>query len=305
MQRPGTLQFWDDYHTDHTEQEWISKPSDEVLQMIFEQYDHHGNHSNCGASLKLLEIGCGTSMLVRDVKEYFEKQYRKQQICRTIHAWGTDVSQICIDNLRQRDHQVISQQNNGILEYHVLNVVEKMIPARKWDLIIDKGCLDTFLFRSRQRGPNSDYNELIQRVLDNLHSWLKYSSGLYMVISPRTKIKAVRDYEGFSSVHRYTLPASSISMLEGTKCDSGYLFVCSRNDNYTPGFSIPFRRQPDQQTPSDDATCPNCGVSFLLFRKGESLQGKGAYTWTRLWQGHCKHCTEANKFCFVGQHNDK
>jgi Methyltransferase domain len=302
MQRQGTLQFWDDYHADHTRQEWISKPSDEVLKMIFEQFHNHGNnhfddHNNISDPLTVLEIGCGTSTLVRDVKGYFETQYRKQQICRNIHACGTDVSPICIDHLCQRDrHHVMLQnhhhQNNGQLEYKVLNVVDNDASTlHKWDLILDKGCIDTFLFRSRQRGPNADYNDLIQRVLDNLHSWLRsHSGGLYMFISPRTKIKAVRDYQGFSSIHRYTLPPHSLSTLEGTNHDSGYLFVCAKNNNYIPGISLPFRRQSNQQTPKDDTICQHCGVSFLRFRKGESLQTRGAAIWMRQWEGHCKHC---------------
>jgi SAM-dependent methyltransferase len=328
MQRQGTLQFWDDYHMDHTGQEWISKPSDEVLQMIFDQfYNHyHGNdyddncfnnynNNNTSQPLHVLEIGCGTSSLVRDVKEYFGKQYLKQQqVCRNIHACGTDVSQICIDYLCKRDCHLIVQHknennnnnnnnnNNGLLEYNVLNVVDKVTSTRKWDLILDKGCLDTFLFRSRQRGPNSDYNDLIQKVLNNLHTLLKPRSGLYMFISPRSKIKAVRDYQGFSSTHRYTLPASLLSTLEGTKHDSGYLFVCTRNDDYIPGVTFPFRGQPNQNTSSDDyddddATCPSCGVSFLRFRNGESLPGRrGTAVWIRQWEGHCKHCQGVNQY---------
>jgi hypothetical protein len=317
MQRQGTLQFWDDYHAGHTRQEWISRPSDEVLQLIVEQYiqrsnrnDNIGQHNYESTPLNVLEIGCGTSTLVRDVKEHFGKQYRNQQICRNVHARGTDVSPICVHNLSQRDSHLILQNNNhnnnnGVLEYKVLNVVDKSTSTRKWDLILDKGCLDTFLFRSRQRGPNSDYNDLIQRVLDNLHSWLKPRSGLYMFISPRTKIKAVRDYQGFASVDRYTLPASSISTLEGTKYDSGYLFVCTRNNDYNSGVSLPFRQQTNQQYPSDTATCSKCGVLFPQFRKGVSLQGRGASFLNRLWDGHCKHCKGANQFGFVVQDNDK
>ncbi|KAG7347209.1 methyltransferase domain containing protein [Nitzschia inconspicua] len=299
MQRQETLQFWDDYHTDRQEQEWISKPSDDVLQMIFEQctvlQDKNGIPTSHTQALKILEIGCGTSSLVRDVKTFFEHKFQYQQHCRKVHACGTDVSAVCIDHLRKRDTDFLLKEN-GLLEYKVLNVVDGTPSRQNWDLILDKGCLDTFLFRSRHRGPNSDHNNLIRQILDNIHRWLTPRTGQYMFISPRAKVKAVRDYRGFSLVHRLELPASARSTLEGTKNSKedhvhpGYLHVCYRNDDYESGKSETFREQTNRDLSHDDAKCPGCGKTFLQLRRGEAVEGRGTAFWKRYWQGHCRHC---------------
>jgi hypothetical protein len=301
MQRQSTLQFWDDYHADHPEQEWISKPSDAVLQMIFEQYHCDDVVAEDAQRLNLLEIGSGTSSLVRDVKEFFENQYQKQRKNdRKVYACGTDVSPVCIDNLRKRDRDHIVR-HNGRLDYEVLNIVEGYPSHQNWHLILDKGCLDTFLFRSRQRGPNSDYNDLVRRILDNIHSWLNPQTGKYIFISPRTKIKAVRDFQGFSSVQRFVMPSSSMSTLEGNKngsCErrvSGYLFVCTRNNDYHPGVSDPFRQLRKQILPSDNDKCLGCGMTFQELRHDEPVEGRGAAFWTRRWTGHSRHCKGETK----------
>lgn len=314
MQRQGTLQFWDDYHSNHSEQEWISKPYDVVLEMIFDRFQqqqeqsrHHGGHDvDATATINILEIGCGTSELVKNVKDFFDAQFQNilegPDRYREIYACGTDVSPICIEHLKKRDRDVLAKYD-GLLQYQVLNVVDGKPPLssqKQFDLILDKGCLDTFLFRTRQRGPSADYNELIRQVLDNLHSWMKqHDFSQYMLLSPRAKLKAVRDYQGFSSVERLALPESARSTLEGTKTSddhqhspTGYLYVCNRNNDYTPGTSEPFVKQRSgiSGIPNDDTKCLNCGTTFLLLRKGESVDGRGATFWTRHWNGHCRHC---------------
>jgi SAM-dependent methyltransferase len=382
MQRNTTLQFWDEYHNENDSQEWISKPGEELLAMIFHHYwnqdqDHRHSKNNDMTMLssdiknneiiKVLEIGCGTSSLVRDMKIHIENTYPR--IIKKVVACGTDVSQVCIDVNQQRDGQ-----NSGDLWYEVLNCLEddndngeqpssssSFHHRGNWDLIIDKGCLDTFMFRSKKQGTNRIYPESVRKLLDNIHGWLSSSTksssswlslsssdddggerlekgeevvlrnrrvGCYIFISPRSKVKAVRDYAGFSSVRRYPLPGNYRAELEGKKnninnksninnnnnennnnttdnVDSniispsstpGYLFVCTKNVNYKVGSEEPFPTAAtdyggDQNEKlNDDTKCPKCGISFFEFRKGEGLEFRGNKFWTRTFKGHCIHC---------------
>ncbi len=273
-------------------------------------------------SFSILEIGCGTSTLVRDLKRYIEERHPMIDV----HACGTDVSKICIDINTKRDcsdiqtNIVIDENINGLdkqiqprgsLWYEVLNALDGEPSQRNWDLIIDKGCLDTFLFRSRSRGSrNKNYPECLRILLDNVHGWqgsreaagdaastdndeqptttktsqadgnntvddiietskrkesLRKTGSVYLCMTPRPKLKAVRDYAGFCSVKRCTLPKNCQSTLESKnyvakkiegaiegrsgdgvkvrkKSDSslGYMYVCTRNDDYQVGITMPF-----------------------------------------------------------------
>ena len=189
---------------------------------------------------------------------------------RPVHVCATDVSQVCIEVSQQRDQEFMLATDNdnvdtndystrNVLEYRVLNVLqeprqqqqEQQRPSRhdQWDVILDKGCLDTFMFRSRQRGAeNNVYTELLHRALDNIHTWLKggnkanvnddggndddnqqqkHRVGVYVLLTPRSKIRAVRDYAGFDSVQRHVLAASTA----GTTTTHGDLIDTTNNDN--------------------------------------------------------------------------
>jgi len=393
MQREKTIQFWDNYHDENDSEEWISKPGEELLKMIFDQiYDErkeNEDYSNFRCKTRcfsILEIGCGTSTLVRDLQRYIEERHPMIKV----NACGTDVSKVCIDVSIKRDclrthpafvttddsevkivSNAISSTSNprGSLWYEVLNVLEGEPSRKNWDLIIDKGCLDTLLFRSRQRGTfNKNYPECLRILLDNLHGWqstaailaraaagdddlcaaplvitddndlnddyertnkqLQQQGGttsVYICITPRTKLKAVRDYAGFSSVSRYPLPKICRSKLEGRKnndsnekekeiehCDNdngespdvcnnkdslGYMFVCPKNDDYQVGVSIPFptfssrhNNNNNNNPPKDENKCTGCKKTFQEFRKGEGLEFRGVTYWTRKWKAHCIHC---------------
>jgi hypothetical protein len=118
-------------------------------------------------------------------------------------------------------------------------------------LILDKGCLDTFIFRSSAK----PHGALIESVLNNLQSWLKSPSsssncissskieeeegreggrtegrdegrkeeggegGVYMILSPRGKFKSIRDYCGFSRVDKHSLNNNSNSSDDDVRND--------------------------------------------------------------------------------------
>jgi SAM-dependent methyltransferase len=311
MQKEQSRRWWDDYHTTKNEQEWIAQPRQELLELILQHYEQNAIRKCNSTSLNILEIGCGTSTLVRDVKKYFEQKHLEET--RSIVACGTDVSQVCIDFNRQRDAREIikatttdDDENNlqrkqppfySCLQYEVLDVVIDGEPPlrRDWDLIFDKGCLDTFMFRSQIRGKNENhlYPIIVRTVLENVHRWLK-PHGMYMLISPRSKIKAVRDFNGFSSVHRHILPKECMAELDGKRkgdtANPVYMYICIKRNDYEIGVTPPFNCT-TPEVPKDDSKCQRCGITFHNLRKGESIEGRGTWFWTRQWIGHLKHCS--------------
>jgi SAM-dependent methyltransferase len=375
MQREKTIQFWDNYHDENDSEEWISKPGEELLEMIFDRiYDGKTKenlfpcHQQC---FSILEIGCGTSTLVRDLKRYIEERLPTIEVV----ACGTDASKVCVAVNTERDCHNDSpsetSERRGSLWYEVLNVLDGAPSRKNWDLIIDKGCLDTFLFRSRHRGThNKTYPESLRILLDNLHVWQTRSTiagsgtiggddvqsaallpntdgnnnpndnertsqqsqqpggatGVYVIITPRPKLKAVRDYAGFSSVRRYPLPKVSRSKLEGKKnndsnnqllegercrnsnggesqdacattASPGFMFVCTKNDDYRVGVSMPFPASScmrngnnNNNPPDDDIQCSRCKRTFREFRKEGGLEFRGMAYCIRKWKSHCIHC---------------
>ena len=269
MQGDKTIQFWEDYHDKNEAEEWISRPGDELNQMILDQiYSRNENKANQKFGFRkrvfsILEIGCGTSTLIRDLKKFIEERHPTVEVV----AYGTDVSEVCITSNRKRDDvcarptsTTASENDNddggnridetkkprGLLKYEVLDVLHGEPSLKDWDLIIDKGCLDTFLFRSRTR--STSYPESLRTLLDKIHGWLTTESisncvstddckqhgaldvdmnqqrqqptstpSVYICITPRQKFKILRDYAGFSSVKRYPLPKTYRSKLEKKK----------------------------------------------------------------------------------------
>ena len=102
-----------------------------------------------------------------------------------------------------------------------------------------------------------------------------------------------------------------------------YVYVCRRNDRYDPrGGDDPYRSnahdaaagawtgkgvgargnddnkdekdKDDEKNKRDDdddsMTCSGCGTTFLNFRGGEDVKGRGARYWGRRWRGHRIHC---------------
>ena len=117
--------------------------------------------------------------------------------------------------------------------------------------------------------------------------------GKYIIFSPRNKIKAIRDFNGFSAAERSRFDSkdNEIGTLDGkaVKNDVVYMHVCTKNNAYVNvKEESSFRNQ--MELPTDDKCCASCGVTFFDFRKGELMSGKGLMYWGRRWQGHVTHC---------------
>lgn len=287
MQNERTIQFWDEYHKDNESVEWISKPSEEVLKVLQVFCFNVSPQLKESRDLRIFEIGCGTSSLARDFWQYLIKSEEN----KAFHMIATDVSSECIKSNIARDRELLGFDGIHTIQYRTLDVIN---PSDEdtfcCDVILDKGCLDTFLFRSRNRGTNkSSYNSIIQSLLDNVWSWLS-DDGVYMFISPRAKIKSIRDYSGFQSVQRHALSTTSIGNLIGkTKC-SGYVYVCRKSTTYVIGTTPAFSVMDQDTVPSDAETCSKCHICFLEFRRGEAIEGRGSGFWIRQWKGHRQHC---------------
>ena len=278
MQKEKTVEFWDELHARALPREWIVCPSEALLEQVVVELQKESS---------VLEIGCGTSCLSRDLYCYYKG---------SLTVVATDVSAICIRQNQQR-HHALMDASQGRLSYQILNVLESNKSfENKSDVILDKGCLDTLLFRSGRQVRE----HLVHTLLNNVHKWLK-DGGKYMVMTPRSRIQLLRDYKGFSSVKRVVLDESSskvmLADLDGdtskskTEC---YIYVCLKDSSYTPGEGAAFRDSYGVSLEVDEQTCPRCGMSFLEFRSGEDFSARGSKQWARRWRGHRIHCKGPN-----------
>lgn len=277
MQNERTLQFWDEYYSKRGKdaQEWILEPTEELFERLAEHVPPHAS------ALRILEIGCGTSILARELWKFLIQKNI------STYVLATDISLVCIQFNQQRDQLIIDNASpDARLEYRILNAAEQQPDfENSFDIILDKGCLDTFAFRSKQRGHTQPYAPLIRTVLNNVHSWLK-EDGVYWVLTPRQKLRSVRDFRGFQSVQRADLTAMQRGELVSTQ-EHTLLHVCRKNTNYNPGenaFDV------EDNLAEETSSCQKCKMTFYNFRKGEPLDGRGEAVWLRQWRGHCRHC---------------
>lgn len=303
MQDERTVDFWNSVYQDQKEKapdrtkEWILQPSRSLVEKLASRVPLGRTE------LRILEIGCGCSTLARDLWLYLTCEAETPGSLltgTTIHMLATDVSHVCIAQVKARDTQLLATHDgqSHSLAYSVVNVIEnhpKFVEA--FDVIFDKGCLDTFLFRTKQRGfGQKPYGRLVRSVLDNIHFWLrgnqgnKEEAGVYLVLTIRPKHKSVRDFIGFSSCERYALDLNYINIgdIEGSSEVKAFLYQCRKNTDYSPATHTAFSI--DERRYSDSDTCKSCSLTFFEFRKGEALHGRGEAFWFRQWKGHCIHC---------------
>ena len=152
--------------------------------------------------------------------------------------------------------------------------------------------------------------------------------GVYILISPRRKIKAVRDYGGFISVEKHVIESDTPCILErknssATADDASgggrgggssqqstcYMYVCRKNHNYKVGVSDPFPRASiskrndgsindnyDDYDANDVAgsTIPSdddvCPRCGVTFGSIRKGRDMKKTAMKRLWNGHRKHC---------------
>jgi SAM-dependent methyltransferase len=256
MQKEKTHQFWDDiYRKSQDTTEWILEPSSFLLDRIL----------NCLARPnggRILEIGCGTSRLARALCLHAAT---KQQ---TISVLATDVSSVCIQQNQERDKDVSN------LSYKTLDILEGNLGEERWDLILDKGCLDTFFFRSKSRGGTSIATNLLDRVCTLLQP-----AGVYLILSPRSKLKIVRDHGGFEVERRVI---EETALLVGTTRSKSYCYTCHKKEKVE---TTSANKGEDYPT---IPICPACGMDYETYKATAK-----AHAPERAWRGHCMHCHES------------
>jgi SAM-dependent methyltransferase len=260
-QRKETIDFWNVYHTNESDKEWIVKPSAKLLDYL---------QTWMPKDATLLEIGCGTSYLAR----YLYLCERFTGTCFLV----TDVSPVCVDINRKRDASLLSDR----FQYQVLDALDPPLTLKKqhFDVVMDKGCLDTFLYRS------SHGEKLVISLLENVHQMLK-NDGRYIIFSPRRKIRLIRDYKGFQFIERISLSSSNSDV--GDLCGETRKSVVF----------LHIYRKSVQQNPNkgemkdlDDLSesCSRCGMTFQDFCKSNEITSKVM----RRWKGHRTHCQGKN-----------
>eukprot|EP00978_Attheya_sp_CCMP212_P035787 scaffold157735_cov51-Attheya_sp.AAC.4 len=354
-----------------SKEEWILQDTPAVLDTILDalpppRSKSQSNHSmpTTTTVMRLLEIGCGTSRLSRSLLEHLiwkreSNSHNNNRQGETTNHHGsntfvsydmtaTDVSGACIQRITQRDLSYIDSfllsdqesSHRDKLCYETLDIVGTVssLPQHmlaRYDCILDKGCLDTFLYRAssserKSRGNTTTtmtprattthsnhraYPPVLLSLLDNVHSLLN-EGGRYIIITPRAKIKSVRDFAGFQHVQRICIDAHQVGkgllghetttatsntqndtnktndddmkkMKMPQKKEVAYMHICTVNSKYRPQKDDPFPNVVNTSLQSDTTTCPKCGITFHAYRNGEL--GKETY-WSRRWNGHMTHC---------------
>ncbi|GMH49931.1 hypothetical protein TrRE_jg13463 [Triparma retinervis] len=200
--------FWEEYHKKNPSVDWITTPANIIEHMVGE------------GDQNVLEVGCGTSSLSKEIASRF----------KNVNITATDVSLSAVSTCASRHSGVPN------LAYSVLDLLAPPPSLGSWDVVVDKGCLDTFMFRS----PAQSRLEHVTRALDNVHDLLK-PGGRYVVVSPRANLQArlggvgwrLKDWRGWKTVSRRKVKCEVT--LEGrTGTGDVFVYTCVREDSYDP-----------------------------------------------------------------------
>lgn len=327
-QKRSAVDFWNEYHEESgatgEPKEWIARNTPHLLDLISSLVEreeggcHH--HRRRARTNRILEIGCGTSTLSRSLLSHLRRRREEQPLpalsssSSFYDVVATDVSDVCIQSNRHRDGaftaSLAGDSADDTLRYEVLDALSTAdVDAKfrseesRYDVVLDKGCLDTFLFRnSRGKKSTERHPPLLATLLLNVSKMLQ-PGGRYIVISPRRRIPPLAQFLGFSEVTRLDIEAASVGELDGNQGDNpsarAYAFVCQSaennisNDTLSQGETTSlFRDTLDLERVTDESMCEGCLLTFEQFRKGESLSGRGKIRWLRKWKGHQQHCNK-------------
>lgn len=315
MQKDKTKDYWDTFYTSSkinncdessADFEWIVPTnSPELLDIIFSIFPlssdlSSGKCNNCDPTTNVLEIGCGVSQLsISLLKHILQKIQENANSGRAYHITATDISSASTEHNRLRDNAFISSLDTKYsLSYKVLDALNVETLSETFDVILDKGTLDTFLFRTkRTKKGSSSHPPILKLLLNNIHHLLRTGRGArYIIISPRSKIKSVRDFRGFASVRSYKIDTSASGGNIVVKGNSGktevssevYLYECIKNDSYNPEKDEPFSGSMCEIN-DDNLTCSKCEMTYVEYHKGQVVH-QGEIVWARRWKNHRIHC---------------
>lgn len=322
-QKRSAVDFWNEYHEESgatgEPKEWIARNTPHLMNLLisglFERQEggcrHHRHRAK---TIRIVEIGCGTSTLARSLLSHLRQRREQQPTSSSSSSYqvvATDVSHVCIQNNRDRDIDFATTiaGTGDTLRYEVLDALSTAdIDAKfqseesRYHVVLDKGCLDTFLFRNtRGKKSTERHPPLLATLLLNVSKMLQ-PDGRYIVISPRRRIPSLAQFVGFSEVTRLDIEAASVGELDGNQGENpsarAYAFVCQRAENLSKDaldldetMSL-FRDSLSLENVTDESMCQGCLLTFAQFRDGESLSGRGKIRWLRKWKGHQQHCNK-------------
>ena len=292
MQKDKTIRYWDDFHSSNVSFEWNAALTPRLLEAITQVIDDVGVDN----ALSVLEIGCGVSALSRSLLEYLTRAERRRDGEYSYDFLATDVSDVCLEHNLARDagfSASLQAATGSSLQYAKLDLLVDSAQASRHDgayhFIIDKGAIDTFMFRSKTKKSEDSYPPILVRLLDNIHRWMR-DGGRYVIVTSRRSIPAVQDFRGFSNVTKTKLGVESI-LCKGDKSkktkDDIYLYECTKHRSYRPGVDDAHASKP---TVDDKTECPKCGMTFRQLRGNIAALDQGTAIWTRRWHGHVQHC---------------
>lgn len=315
-QNDKTIEFWDAFYEElnasansdegqlsdeknYNDVEWIVSDKPAVLDKILSLFPR----TQPSSPMRILEIGCGVSQLS---KSLLQRMIRQQDAGNSQqHAYefvSTDVSLVCLEHNRVRDAAyTASLPDASSLSYTELNVVKELPISQllKYDVVLDKGTCDTFLFRSKrtQKGSTA-LAPLLKLLLNNVHRLLRSDcKAKYIIISPRSKLKSVQKFKGFCSVHRSRMSTELLGdavlvrgNAEHKKPAHVFIYECTRNDSYHPDTDEPFIDE-GLTSINNESICGKCHMTFKAFIGNVNIQDQGAVQWTRRFRNHIIHCT--------------
>jgi hypothetical protein len=287
MQKERTIQFWDDLYnqeeTTNSKKEWIVHPNTALLHCLAQRLPTNAT--------RILEIGSGTSTLARDLYLYLRTCDNRStsDVCML----ATDVSSVGIAFVQNRDDNVLLE-SCGAFQYQVLNLTSALPTEflQQFDMFVYKVCLDTFLYRSKRRGASAN---LATSVLDKIHSMLQPETGVYVVVTPRKRFRALQENAGFACVEQHALDFATMEVAEiadGKYESRGYVYTCRvKSERKIPGQTL---------LVMDDLpkSCAHCNLLFPDFCRQLQSSGRGSRTdqaVARQWLGHCRHCKHTFK----------
>lgn len=201
--------FWDASYNSGDDQgrhtEWIVSPGD-VLRFL-PMHRHR-------RTFRVLEVGCGDSVLGEAIYDHLtglgknreggveaaeaataeEPEDHVSVVC-------TDISPVTIGRLKARQQREDSKNRRRPgLRYLVADATD--LPATfgltskgddrnegLFDVVVDKGCADTFQFRCK----TSESERLLRRLFRSVHAVLR-PGGAYLVVTPKKKVKHLRNW---------------------------------------------------------------------------------------------------------------
>jgi SAM-dependent methyltransferase len=299
------VDYWDDFYANKTanDVEWIIHPNkslfDQLIPFLPLSKATSSDLMSATDSCHILEIGCGTSTLARDFFLYLQLlQSKVSDSSLHLTMTATDVSEQAILQNQQRDDKyspfnsiaTTAAQTEAPphpaslpVKYQVWNVVlnssEQVFGDHvHFDVLLDKGCLDTILFRTDKRTVSAVASKFLNHVFQALAD-----NGVYLIVTPRRKHALLKLFQGFDSVERIALSEPAAEIYKAQKNTQSYLYACRKRKNYTPRVDSAFIEASSCEQQDAYESCPSCGILQTDFR----CQGNNRL---REWTGHCKHC---------------